>query len=347
MTDCDVQLFDVHNQILNILGKISLPIKYGEDILNQEFIVTNGITEDCILGLDAVFQHEFVLDGRNKTLFLSRNSHENSTALQNESLATSDDRIYLATVKKVIMLPFSSLVCKARIQGPQLRLHPDSNFMFLTNINLPSELHIDQFIGKINEEGIYDIWIENSSNRPISLPRATKLGYIETACQIIGKIDIDNVHDKEHLSANKMESDLEPDVNENFKQPIKQILSEYRDLFASKDAELGSTGLIKHSIDTENRGPIRLRPYRTARRHKEEIDRQINDMMKSNVIRPSTSPWAAPVVLVEKKNGEQRFCIDYRKLNQITKKDSFPLPRIDDTLDTLHGKKFFTTLDLA
>ena len=347
MTDCDIQLFDVHNQILNILGKISLPIKYGEDVLYQEFIVTNGITEDCILGLDAVFQHEFVLDGRNKTLFFSRNTHENLKALGNDDLTTLENDFHLAAVKKVIMIPMTTMVCKARIQENHLRMPLESTFIFLPSIYLPKGIFIDQFIDKINEEGIYDIRIENSSNTPISLSRGIRLGHIETACQIIGKIDIDNDHDNEQLFENKMESDLEPDVDEKYRQPIEQIVNDYKDLFASKDSELGSTGLIKHSIDTENKGPIRLRPYRTARRHKEETDRQINDMIKTNVIRPSTSPWAAPVVLVEKKNGEQRFCIDYRKLNQVTKKDSFPLPRIDDTLDTLHGKKFFTTLDLA
>ena len=77
------------------------------------------------------------------------------------------------------------------------------------------------------------------------------------------------------------------------------------------------------------------------------MQRQVQEMLEAKVIQPSLSPWAFPVVLVEKKDGEQRFCIDYRKLNHITKKDSYPLPRIDDTFDMLHGKKFFTTLDLA
>ena len=138
-----------------------------------------------------------------------------------------------------------------------------------------------------------------------------------------------------------------PQVDPLYQQPLAKLLADYSDLFATKDSQLGSTGLIKHSIDTQGYGPIRLRPYRTARRQKDEMERQIEEMMQSNVIRPSTSPWAAPVILVEKKGGEQRFCIDYRKLNGLTKKDSFPLPRIDDTLDMLHGKHFFTTLDLA
>ena len=128
---------------------------------------------------------------------------------------------------------------------------------------------------------------------------------------------------------------------------MTDLLHNFPNLFATENSELGSTGLIKHSIDTQGKGPLRLRPYRTGRKQKEELERQIKEMMATNVIQHSTFPWAAPVILVEKKSGELRFCIDYRKLNSLTKKDSFPLPRIDSTLDRLYGKKFFTTLDLA
>ena len=72
----------------------------------------------------------------------------------------------------------------------------------------------------------------------------------------------------------------------------------------------------------------------------------LDDMLKKDVIRPCISPWASPIVLVRKKDGSMRLCVDYRKLNAVTRKDAYPLPRVDDTLDTLSGSKWFTALDL-
>jgi hypothetical protein len=69
-------------------------------------------------------------------------------------------------------------------------------------------------------------------------------------------------------------------------------------------------------------------------------------MLEGGVVEPSASPWASPIVLVQKKDGSTRFCVDYRKLNEVTRKDAYPLPRIDATLDTLHGSWWFSTLDL-
>ena len=69
-------------------------------------------------------------------------------------------------------------------------------------------------------------------------------------------------------------------------------------------------------------------------------------MLQNDIIHPTNSPWASPVVLVRKKDGSLRFCVDYRKVNSLTRKDAYPLPRIDDALDTLSGSKLFSTLDM-
>ncbi|GBL74064.1 Transposon Ty3-G Gag-Pol polyprotein [Araneus ventricosus] len=87
-------------------------------------------------------------------------------------------------------------------------------------------------------------------------------------------------------------------------------------------------------------------PRRLPLAKKEEAERLVKEMVDNGIIEESSGPWASPTVLVKKKDGSTRFCVDCRKLNEITIKDSYPLPRINDTLDTLNGGQWFSTLDL-
>ncbi len=136
-------------------------------------------------------------------------------------------------------------------------------------------------------------------------------------------------------------------MNKQQETILKDFLSEYQDLFTKHRNDLGQTDIVTHSIDTGDHKPIKERAYRVNPHKKEIIEKEIKDMLEKGVIRKSKSPWASPVTLVPKPNGKWRFCSDYRKLNAITKKDNFPLPRIDELLEKFEGSKYFTTLDLA
>ena len=100
-------------------------------------------------------------------------------------------------------------------------------------------------------------------------------------------------------------------------------------------------------IDTGDARPKHQPVRRTPFAARQEIARQLKQMQEQNVIYPSDSPWASPVILVHKNNGSLCFCIDYHSLNLVTKSDPFPLPRIGDLLDQLGKAKYFSTLDLA
>ena len=103
---------------------------------------------------------------------------------------------------------------------------------------------------------------------------------------------------------------------------------------------------FEHVIETGHHRPVRSLPRRLAPAERETVQLEVEEMMKAGVIEPSYSPWASPVVLVKKKDGGVRFCVDYRKVNEVTEKDVYPLPRIDDVLDQLNGARYFVKLDL-
>ncbi len=128
---------------------------------------------------------------------------------------------------------------------------------------------------------------------------------------------------------------------------VAALLVEYQDVFSSGDDDIGKTGVVKHRIETGDAPPIRQKPRRMPPVLQAEADKQIKDMLDRGIIEPSTSTWASPLALVTKKDGSRRFCTDYRMLNNITIKDSYPIPRIEESLESLSGAQWFSTLDLA
>ena len=155
------------------------------------------------------------------------------------------------------------------------------------------------------------------------------------------------------MASDYVQESLTPDVNlseanldHSQQEQLKQFIWKFCALFTTEKGSLGQTSAIKHTIKTDGppiRQPLRRIPFALQSTVKTEIQKMLNQ----GVIQKSHSPWSSPVVMVRKKDDKWRFCIDYRKLNAVTRKDAYPLPRIDATPELLLGSRLFTTLDLA
>ena len=135
-------------------------------------------------------------------------------------------------------------------------------------------------------------------------------------------------------------------IDHKTKLDLEKLLEDNKDAFAEDERQIGTTPLIKMSIDTGNNPPVAKRPYTLALKHHDWVKAEIDKLLEAGVIRESDSSWSAPIVVVPKGDGGKRLCVDYRALNKITRTYIWPMPRIEDILAKLGKAKFFTTLDL-
>ncbi|XP_069800966.1 uncharacterized protein [Dendropsophus ebraccatus] len=131
------------------------------------------------------------------------------------------------------------------------------------------------------------------------------------------------------------------------REQLVRVLGSHPNAFSRHEADFGKTQTLEHEIPTGDARPVRERYRQIPPALYQEVKALLKHMQESHIIQPSRSPWASPIVLVKKKDGTLRFCVDYRRLNACTVRDAYPLPRIEESLAALGRAKFFSTLDLA
>ena len=138
-----------------------------------------------------------------------------------------------------------------------------------------------------------------------------------------------------------------PTLTSDQEQECRALLERYRGVFSQGDWDIGCTRLVEHEIPLLDEVPTRQHYRRLIPTQYEQAKAHIYELLERDVVRPSCSPYSSPIVIVQKKDGDIRLCVDYRQLNAKTRKDAYPLPRIEESLDALTGARWFSTLDLA
>ena len=138
--------------------------------------------------------------------------------------------------------------------------------------------------------------------------------------------------------------EVAPNLSTQQEQQLQSLMVEFPSVFQTTP---GRTSLVQHEIHLSSPSPIRQKAYRIPYSRRDQVKSELEEMLAAGVVRPSKSAWASPIVLVEKKDGGIRFCVDYRKLNQASHFDAYPMPRIEEVFESIGNSTFISTLDLA
>lgn len=158
-----------------------------------------------------------------------------------------------------------------------------------------------------------------------------------------GSMEIDETEKREILRDQTKRNRREQEIGED----VELFLNEHQEVFAVSEKELHQTKLVKMSIDTGNHEPIKQKTRPVPLGLRQKLKEMLKDLENRRIIESSNSDWAFPIVLVETKDGNIRLCVDYREINNCIKQDSYPIPTINTILESLAGKKWFSTLDMC
>lgn len=213
-----------------------------------------------------------------------------------------------------------------------------------------SELEIPQCITIVqNHMAICTILNKTEFERPLDLSNSFEAELFDEYEQSLSPNFNSFNTEKIKFDINKIRTEH---MNSEEKETVLKLIKEYSDIFHVEGNKLTFTHKIKHEINTSDELPVYTRSYRYPEVHRKEVQKQIQNMLDQNIIRPSTSPWCSSIWVVSKKpdaSGQQkwRIVVDYRRLNEKTIGNSYPLPLIDALLDKLGRSQYFSTLDLA
>ncbi|UYV71409.1 hypothetical protein LAZ67_8003042, partial [Cordylochernes scorpioides] len=308
---------------LDIVGNIILNIKFDDKTITHQFVIMRTHLRIFILGRDFLKKMNAKIDCQREIIKYDLTENRDVIKYQQKKIKSAKDAIIPELSIKLI---------NAFVEAEDGEYIIEENHkMFQTNgLRLARSL-----INVVNKETY--IWITNPYPRPLKILKN------QTLCFGSQPAEVNLVEESEQKEHEEPQFQINENLAYKEKEQLKQVLERYEDLFSSG---LGRSNLAKHRIDTEGAKPIKHKPYRVSAKEREIIKEQIDEMLRDGIIRPSSSPWSFPVILVKKRDGKYRFCVDYRKLNDVTVKDVYPIPRIDDVMDTLQGSKYFSAIDL-
>jgi transposase InsO family protein len=347
-----------------VLAEVAVDLCTGL-VLGNDWIRRNGIdiinTKQCIRKRQGSYVVNIPFLNYDRENYVVNPVHEISILPEQQMIIPV--RVKIKNADTVIFTPSEDIINKKRILLPHALLKVEDGIAWITIMNaneLPQKLKIKSTIGTVTFPTTASISLPLLPTQQIQQFTSSDLKCRVCHQEYSSRKELfEHLYKIGHYSRNdengclkqvpasvtsKIKESVGHLTNGRERKQVESILTKYGQIFdASKATTINTT--VKHTIEIRNTRPIAQRPYRKTSAQEKIIAEMCEQFYRDNIIRPSQSPWSSPVVLQKKKDGSWRFCIDFRKLNEVTEKDNYPLPRIQEILDALNGSKYFSKLD--
>ena len=348
---------------LNVLGFFSTQFWFGEEPITAELHVCKGVTKTHLLGANILskFPH-WGIDNRNHCFKLG----EFQIPLI-RSMGEASPTCEVQLTHDVKIPPRCSRFVSASLPHRYDR----TEFIFRPSVRMFEKHKILIPVCLVSND-IFDasivIKVSNPLDKEVILNKGTKVGRISND---VNNYEVISGSDNEintvqinavQTSVLDMQQELKESHEELFKLYVKScellgesdrnklllLLLKYRHVFSKDDNDIGTTNVVKHKIVPRNNKVVYRRQYKHTEQQHQEIDKEVQKLLDSGVIKESMSPYNSPVLMVPKKEeGKWRFCLDCRYINDLTEDQYFPIPRVDEVLDSLSGMEVFSVVDMT
>ena len=372
-------LANANGQTIPSFGQALFDVQFGALSMEMKFIVAD-ITDDVLIGDDILLGDKY---GK-ADLLLSQNMiilRDVEIKVETGGYPSCARRVQLAD--NCTVPPMTEVILEVYVERKEVER--DNEFLIEPNEDFTGKYSVllAPSINNIKNQVTQQVRVMNPFPTSAYLPQDSVIGFAEPIEQV--EVVADHEDEGQFQNFNTIrniqlgnsdsilqaqvkeedgnrESTTDIDVPDHLKelyeecitgrtpeeqQTLAEFFMQFADVFSRNDLDIGRTNLTEHIIETGDAPPIKLAPRRVPLAFADEADGAIQKLFDQGTVRESTSPWASPLVFVRKKNGQVRPCVDYRKLNAITTKDAFPLPRTQDCFDAVADATLFSSMDIT
>ena len=306
MIAIDVDLYTANGTAMNVLEKTAIELRLNDRTFIPDVVVVEHCSYNFLLGRDFLIRNEACIDFASCSLKLSD--------MEIGFVAPKEQKI-VSTVSDLNVAAKTTVAIQTQLDLE----HPlTTDILIEGGFSKDNSYFVERIVTKAQSKNKnITVQISNLIEKTLFLPENTEVAdaifFVEEKDANLGNIDT-------LIDEGSFFSDGDLNIGHLEPEQRKQLVEVLKEMNISKSSELGRVKLVQHKIDVGGAKPIRQPSYRVPIAKKDVIDTEVEKMLVKEIIRPSTSPWSLPIVLISKLDGSTRFCIDYRKVNSVTKK---------------------------